>query len=221
MAKGTKGQRHARVHQWERDTAAYQSLRCEARALLIEFRLLYTGRENRVYLSTREIMRRLDVGQRKAVKARDELLDRGFIRILKPGAFSQKTRNATEYALTNEPITQRDGDTAPKDYMRWQPEKNTVVKMHTDGMRSEYRAPEKPPEKQDHGMRSEYCQAPKPPTHGIHSAYTGSLSGGRGEARSSDRANEWLKMALSQASGPQFRFCLATVALAQAQELAA
>ncbi|MEJ2711689.1 MAG: hypothetical protein P8014_00640 [Acidihalobacter sp.] len=129
----TRGQRHARIHQWERDTDAYQSLCCEARALLVEFRLLYAGRENRIYLSTREIMRRLDVGRCKAEKARDELLDRGFVRLLKPGTFSQKTRNASEYALTNEAITLRDCNNAPKESMTCTPKNNSVFSFTSVG----------------------------------------------------------------------------------------
>ncbi len=71
------------------------------------------------------------IGQVKAERARDELLDRGFIRQKTKGSFSRKSRHATEYVLTNEPIDNGMGATAPKDFMRWRSQKNTVLMTST------------------------------------------------------------------------------------------
>lgn len=109
--------KHVRMHDWEMQTEAWRSMSTDARALLIEFRVLYNGQENRLFLSVREMMKRLNIGQRRAEKARDELLDRGWIRIIEKGSFNWKIRHATVYALTNEPINA--GEPAPKDFMKF------------------------------------------------------------------------------------------------------
>lgn len=120
-----------RLYRHELESDAYRSLSPEGRALLVEFRALFNGRENRVFLSRTQMELRLGVGRRKAEKARDELLDRGFIHLLVPGGFNRKCPHASEYALTNEPINPtQDGATPPKDYMRWRdPEKKIARYM--------------------------------------------------------------------------------------------
>lgn len=136
--KPRRGEAHVRLYRHELDCAAYRSLTPDSRAALVEFRGLFNGQENRVYMSIRELGRRLGVGQRRAQRARDDLLERGWLRLLEQGAFSRKARHASVYALTNEPL---DGDgPAPKDFMRWQPEeKSTVDNSATDGSQSSYR----------------------------------------------------------------------------------
>jgi len=116
-----QGKQHVRIYRWEMDTPAWQTMSCYGRALLIEMRSLYNGHGNRVFISRSEIERRLGIGRKLAEKARDELIERGWIRILARGHFGRKVRHATEYALTHEPLEDRDGATAPKDYMKWTP----------------------------------------------------------------------------------------------------
>lgn len=124
-SRRTRESPHVRLYDYELDSDAYRSLSPVARCLLVEMRALYKGQENRVYMSRREIERRLNVGKYLAEKARDELLDRGFIKVLVPGSFTQKNRHATEYALLNEPL---DGESvARKDYMSWSCPKNHGV----------------------------------------------------------------------------------------------
>ncbi|NKF23235.1 helix-turn-helix domain-containing protein [Solimonas marina] len=126
------GDSHVRIYGWEHEFPAYRTLSTDARALLIEFRALYNGGENRVFLSVRQMQERMgNVGQRRAQSARDELLDRGWVRMIEAGAFNRKTKQATVYALTNEPLAERDGATATKDYARWQPQKSTVAILAT------------------------------------------------------------------------------------------
>ncbi|MDQ2069197.1 hypothetical protein [Natronospira bacteriovora] len=141
MAKPRKVKKHCRVYQYEADSAAFRSLSPEAVSLLVQMRLLYNGKGNRVFMSVREIQRRVNVGRYKAEKARDELLGTGFIRLLSQGSFSRKAQHASEYALTNEDLD--DGTPAPKDYMHWKPGpggselsalgKNAVLVSDTDG----------------------------------------------------------------------------------------
>lgn len=124
MSRKARHEPHVRLYKHELQSAAYRSLSPEARALLIEMRALYAGKENRVFMSLREIMRRTGVGRCKAEKARDELLDRGFIRLVEKGEFKRKVRHASIYRLTNEPTNpEKDGSTPTKDFMKWQPEK--------------------------------------------------------------------------------------------------
>ena len=173
------GEAHVRLYRHEHESPAYQSLSPEVRALLVEFRALYDGRENRVHMSVREIRRRLNgIGQVKAERARDELLDRGFIRLLTPGKFTRKDRHAAEYALTHEPLDNGMGATAPKDFMRWEPQKNTVRMTSTVGTDDEYREPGNPPEKPAHGTDDEYREGPNAHGHGTDDEYTDRVTTG-------------------------------------------
>lgn len=113
---------HVRLYAHELRTQAWQTLDPDAKALLIELRALYTGQENRVHMSVREAMRRLNIGQRRAQRALDALLHRGWIRVIEKGTFHRKLRHATVYALENESLEDRDGATPPKSYMRWESE---------------------------------------------------------------------------------------------------
>lgn len=120
--------KHVRLYLWEMQTEAWQTLCTDARALLVEFRVRW-NEDNRIFFSVRQMMDCLGIGQRRAERARDELLKRGWIRIMEQGSFTKKVRHATVYALTNEPI--HPGEIPPKDFMRWKPEKNSVAAMNT------------------------------------------------------------------------------------------
>lgn len=164
---------HVRLYRHEHESPAYQSLSTDARALLVEFRALYDGGENRIHLGVREIRRRLNVGQVVAVRARDELQDRGFIRLLTQGAFTRKDRRAAEYALTNEPLD--NNSLAPKDFMRWRPQKNTVLMTDTDGVDGRYRAREPEAKKKAHGTDDRYREPINSTAHGTDDRYTDKL----------------------------------------------
>lgn len=155
--KAKAGDAHVRLYGWEMETPAFQTLDPDGRALLVEFRALYDGRRNRVHFSVREMMRRLGIGQRRAERARDALIERGWVVVTQAGAFHVKAKIATEYAITNEPLTNVDGAVAPKTYMRWQPpEKITVAVVHTHGSRHSYRGPSDLSKKRPNGSRGEY-----------------------------------------------------------------
>lgn len=172
--RGKKHEQHVRLYQWEMRSPAFQSLSVDARALLVEFRALYTGRENRIHLSVREMMTRLNIGQRRAQAARDELLDRGFVRLLEKGSFSRRPRLASEYCLTNETLDSQPGP-PPLDFMRWGRKKTSVAVATTDGSRSDYRADAAAAKKQPAGSRSDYRNARNSTVPGSRSDYTGRL----------------------------------------------
>jgi hypothetical protein len=101
-------------------SAAWQSLSCEARAVLVELYALYDGSNNgRLFLSILEAASRVGVGKSTAAIALAQLMDRGFIRPNVKGAFTLKQRHATSWVLTE---FEHAGQLATKDFMRWQPE---------------------------------------------------------------------------------------------------
>lgn len=158
MARGRgkrKAEQHVRMYRHELTCPAWQTMDPDARSLLVEMRALYDGKENRVHMSIRQAMQRLNIGQRRAQAAINTLLERGWIRVMERGAFSRKVRHATVYALENEPINE--GEIPPRSFMRWHPEqKITVAEMTTDGSRSDYRDPPQHPKKHSDGSRSDY-----------------------------------------------------------------
>lgn len=159
MARRKYGEAHVRIYGHELRTPAWQTMSPDAKALLVEMRALYNGRENRIHMSVREAMRRLGIGQRRAQKALEALLERGWVRVVERGAFTRKTRHASVYALEHEPLENRDGATAPKTFMKWTPQKNTVAATTTDGSCHDYRHPGERPKKGSNGSRHDYRKA--------------------------------------------------------------
>lgn len=189
MAKHRKSESHVRLYKHELESEAYRSLSPTARALLVEFRALHAGRrDNRVPMSVREMMRRLNVSQRPAERARDELLDRGFIRMLTKGNFTRKVLHASEYCLTHVPLEDKDGATAPKDFMRWR-QKNTVAESTTGGSGRRYREPAKNGQKHPHGSGIDYREGQKRPPTGSGIDYTDKLPRSRDFGMSNETAD--------------------------------
>lgn len=122
-AKGRAGfgnESHVRLYAHEMACPAYRTLSTDARALLVELRALYRpANGNVVFLSIRDAMERLGVGQRRVQAAFAELIERGWIMIETPGGFTTKTRHATSYRLENEPGP-APGAQPSKAYMRWE-----------------------------------------------------------------------------------------------------
>ncbi|PJK14484.1 helix-turn-helix domain-containing protein [Lysobacteraceae bacterium NML07-0707] len=117
----SKGEPHVRLHLYEMQTPAWQTLSPAARALLLELRALYRPSEaNVVFLSVREAAKRLGISQKPTEKAFKELEARGWIRTEAKGGFSRKVKHATSYRLTDRPGASP-GEVATKDYMRWRP----------------------------------------------------------------------------------------------------
>lgn len=121
---------HVRLYRHELECDAYKTLSPAARALLIELRGLYSGGENRVFMSRDNMAVALNVGRRVAVRARDELIERGWVRVIEKGKFASKNRKATIYMLTNEPESDRLGATAPKDFLKWKAPNSAESNFH-------------------------------------------------------------------------------------------
>lgn len=129
MARTSKrkpaGEAHVRIYRHELECPAWRTLDPDARALLIELRALYQPTQgNIVFLSVREAMARLGIGQRRVQAAFRSLLDRCWITTHEQGSFSLKVRHATSYRLENEPSA-APGAVPSKAYMRWQPPDHT------------------------------------------------------------------------------------------------
>ena len=179
MARKRRSEAYVRFFRHELECPAFRSLSPDARALLVEFRALFDGRRNRIYMSVRQTMQRIGVGQRRAQRALSDLVEKGWIRLIEPGGFSRKVRHATVFALTNEPLEDRDGATAPKDYMRWRSAtgENTVANSATVGSQSSYREISESATPACHGSQFSYRKPETPRSHGSQSSYTDSLPG--------------------------------------------
>lgn len=178
----SKSEPHVRIYRHELHSAAYRSLSTDARALLIEMRALYNTRDNRIFLSLREMQRRLGVGRWKAEKARDQLIDRGFVRMRSASGFNQKDRRASEFELLNE--TAPGSRTPEKPYMRWCPEKNTVLATNTDSASGQHCGASAGPQNGVNGVSHQHCESTRVratvPTTSTQIDYQGSICGGGG-----------------------------------------
>ena len=124
--------KHVRLHKWLLNGAAYRSLSCYARATLVELYDLYNGSNNgEMFLSVREAARRIGTSARTAMKALDQLKERGFIRPHRAGAFSVKFKYATSWILTEFSFA---GELPEKTFMSWRSsskKQNTVASRAT------------------------------------------------------------------------------------------
>ncbi len=178
MAKRKRGEAHVRFYRHEIDSLAFKSLSGNACALLIQFRALYNGRDNKIHMSVREAMRRTGLCQSAAQHAIDDLLDRGFIRLLAKGTFHHKVRHASVYQLTNEPPDDRDGSVPTRDFMRWHPKKHGIGIQYSAVSESNTAAPAGRPENGQNCIGIQYSETTKTPPSCIGIQYTDMLPGG-------------------------------------------
>lgn len=116
-----KGEAHVRIYWYEEQCPAWTTMPPDPRALLVALRGLYRPSQgNVVFLSVREAMARLNIGQRRVQRAFADLLERGWIKVETPGGFQQKTRHATSYRLENE-ASCAPGAVVRKGYLSWKP----------------------------------------------------------------------------------------------------
>jgi len=129
---------HVRLYRHELECAAYRTLSPAARALLVELRSLFSpaAGDNKVFLGMRRTMERCNLTQRAAARARDELVEKGWVKIVQLGGFSCKVRHSTVFALENEVPNTGNGSQPGKAFMRWQPPAEST-KNH--GMQIDYR----------------------------------------------------------------------------------
>jgi len=112
-------QSFVRIDRYLINSEAYRSLSVYGRALLVEIKHRYNGRNNgEIVMSVREAASRLGASIPTAQKALRDLEARGFIRATVKGAFTLKHRQASLWALTDVPVS----DALPsKEFMRWRP----------------------------------------------------------------------------------------------------
>lgn len=162
------GPPHVRIYAHEMATPAWDTLDPDARALLVLMRSMWTdAARHHVHMSIRTIMDRLHIGQRRAMAARDALIERRWIELMERGAFARKVRHASVYA-----VSMPDEPDAPRGYMSWRAtvaetatdtptraaaaQKNTVAVVTADGSRSSYRGRSTDPSTPRVGSRGSY-----------------------------------------------------------------
>jgi hypothetical protein len=83
------------------DSAAYRSLNCASRGVLIEIARTFNGSNNgRLAMSVRTLAHRCHLAPATVTRALRELQDRQFIECVTPGSFDWKVRHASEWRLT-------------------------------------------------------------------------------------------------------------------------
>ncbi len=139
----TKGSapRFVQIWEWELKCPAYRHLSVYGRALLIEFRMKYTGSNNGdIVFSVRQAARALNCNKDTAAKILRELEDKGWTRQTQKGSFNWKTqpgarkvRPATTWRITNQPIGLGVSTPETKEYARWKPTSEIQNAVPSDG----------------------------------------------------------------------------------------
>ena len=115
--------RFIQLFYWEMDCAAYRALSCYARALLLEIRKRYDRTNNgKISMAVREAAALLNCHKDTAAKALLELQEKGWICATQKGRFDWKTKMATTWRITNEPINLGLDTPATKEYASWKPD---------------------------------------------------------------------------------------------------
>jgi hypothetical protein len=109
--------KHVRLHRWLLQSEAWRGLSLGGRAAVVEMYDLFRGDNNgQVFMSARELGRRLGVRKDTAAGYLWDCEAAGFIRAHQRGAFTWKERHATAWVLTEFPFA---GAPGTKDFMRW------------------------------------------------------------------------------------------------------
>jgi hypothetical protein len=161
--------KHVRLYLYMLKSAAWCSLSCPARCLLIEMQALYNGTNNgELFMSVRSAATALGTGTKQASAAFRELADRGFIRATRKGSRTRRgeVRMATCWRLTeyDDDLT---GRQPSKEFMTWTPpEKNSTVVSETThrGLREHGARPPTPQNAPDRGLRQHGNAVFEPPT---------------------------------------------------------
>lgn len=122
--KKPAGKPHVRVYGFEMNTPAWQTLKPDAKALLVEMRALLNGRGNDVFMSVREAQRRLSIGQRRVQRAFTDLQERGWISLRQDSNFNWKMGMARSYVMEHE-APDVPGGVPGRKYMAWRPPKTS------------------------------------------------------------------------------------------------
>lgn len=126
-AKKEHVSRYVRLEHWLMRTDAWKSLDPVARAAYVELASRYAGpgsNNGRIPYSLLEMAKALNVSKSTAKRAMQALQDRGFVVLMRRGAFAVKVRHATEWRLTEYGCDVTGQRIATKDFARWQPPKS-------------------------------------------------------------------------------------------------
>ena len=131
----SKSEPFIRLHRGVTGSAAWKSLSCEARALLLLVWERHNGTNNgAVPLSHREARDALRIGNDKLQKAFIELQDKGFLIARQKGSFNWKVASgagrATEWEITTE---QCGGNPPDSRYRNWGRNQNAVPDPGANG----------------------------------------------------------------------------------------
>jgi helix-turn-helix protein len=117
--RSIKPERYVMLMHWMLKSEAWNACNAVERAIYLLLALRYNGQNNgTISLSVREIADNLKIGKTTASMAIKGLVEKGFIVVMKKGAFSRKCRHATEWRLTEYPCHVT-GARASREYMRW------------------------------------------------------------------------------------------------------
>ncbi len=95
--------RYVMMYHWVMATEAWKSLDGNSRSIYLEMARRYAGpgsNNGRIAYSARQASENLHISKDTANRALKRLQDRGFIVARTKGAFSRKSRHATEWRLT-------------------------------------------------------------------------------------------------------------------------
>jgi hypothetical protein len=113
--------RHLRLYHSFLRQQAWKALDAIARAVYIEIAQRYCGTNNgRIPYSVREAVATFKIGQGTACRALQRLQEHGFIVPVTKSAFSLKTRQATEWRLSEHHCDVTNA-LASRDFERWKP----------------------------------------------------------------------------------------------------
>src|SRR5262249_50355629 len=119
--RGGSAPRHVRLYHYMTGSPAWHDLNAVARAIYCEISRRYAGdgsNNGRIPYSVREAASELKISTTTASRALAALVDHGFLVPMKKGAFSLKSRHATEWRLTEFPCDVTH-EMASKEFMRW------------------------------------------------------------------------------------------------------
>jgi hypothetical protein len=110
---------------------SWHSLKPVARAAYIEVAKLYNGTNNGyLAMSGRRLAEAMPISRQTGTRSLEELVEKGFLEVVTPSAFSLKIKRATEYRLT---AFGCDVKASPpsKAFMKWTPEIKTRPQLKT------------------------------------------------------------------------------------------
>ncbi len=116
------GERHIRLYHWILRSRAWNAASPNAKAVLIDVWARHNGANNGQIVYSASEAERVGLSKATGARALRELVELGFLRITRESAFTLKTKEARQWALTMEPVN----DHPPtKEFVRWHPKETS------------------------------------------------------------------------------------------------